>query len=260
MGWTTEELWLDSWQGWEIFLFSSVKTSCVTHHIPIQWVLGTAFPGVKTSDIEAHNLPFSTAKDMNVWSCTSTFLCVPSRHVQGKLYMMLTHILVTAILWICLALAPVGLIPDSPYSFLAGDEHVNLCSAQLHFCGTWWTALLSTHCCDLLKPCSILSPPPRVLNFPLYTFWKISHCFLASLLSVCSALPPPGLSASHWHAHKAMTLSPAIISCLYFSYAAYCYTLKMEAVCCFKTVNFYQTLWYHTSEHGNLYILLFHCT
>jgi hypothetical protein len=71
-------------------------------------------------------------------------------------------------------------------------------------------------------------------------------------------LPTPGPSVFHWLALKAVTFSPAIISCLYFSYAAYCYTLKMEAVCSFKTVNFSQTVWCHTSEHGNLYILLFH--
>lgn len=93
-----------------------------------------------------------------------------------------------------------------------------------------------------------------------FTFWKISCCFLTSLLSVCFALPPPCPSVSHWLAHKTATLSPAIISCLYFLYAAYCCTLKMEAVCSFKTVNLYQTMWCHTSEHGNLYILLFRHT
>jgi len=74
MGWTTEELWLDSWQWWEIFPFSKVLRPSLWPTILLfseYW--GLVPPGVKTSDIEARYLPLSTAKDMNVWSHASTY-------------------------------------------------------------------------------------------------------------------------------------------------------------------------------------------
>jgi hypothetical protein len=133
-------------------------------------------------------------------------------------------------------------------------NHVASCGPPSCFLNTF--SLLTCLCSSATGFFSV----HHLLSSP-FTFWKMfSLFFLASLLSICFALSPPDPSVFHWLAHKAVTLSPAIISCLYFLHAAYSSTLKMEVVCSFKTVNFYQAMWCHTLEHGNLYILLFHHT
>jgi hypothetical protein len=185
-------------------------------------------------------------------------------------------------LWICLLLAPIGLIPDFPYSLLAGDEHMNLCSAQLHFSGMWCIALLNTHCCDLLKSCSILGPPPPpcFLNtffllfclcgsamgssvctiFPL-TFWKNVFSLLCSKSIICLFCLAPSWSFCF---SLACSQSCDPFSChhilpLHFACSLLYYT-ELGGSVFLQNSKFDQTMWCRTSEHGTLYILLFHHT
>jgi hypothetical protein len=66
MGWMTEELGLDYPWGLEIFLFSITSRLALGFtQPPIQWIMGSCFPGVQQQRHEADHSPPSTAKVKN---------------------------------------------------------------------------------------------------------------------------------------------------------------------------------------------------
>jgi hypothetical protein len=74
---TTEELWFDSRQWQETFLFPTrSRLAPVFIQSPIQWVQRAIYQGVKQPEREADHTSLSSVKVKNVWSYTSTPLSV----------------------------------------------------------------------------------------------------------------------------------------------------------------------------------------
>jgi hypothetical protein len=66
MGSVTKQSWFNSWQGQNIFLYSSVQTDGRPIQPPVQKILGAVSSGVKQLGYEAHHLPLFSAKVKNM--------------------------------------------------------------------------------------------------------------------------------------------------------------------------------------------------
>jgi hypothetical protein len=71
--WTTGELVFDSWQGQEIFFFSTASSRTLGPSKPhIYWIWGPRFQGIKLLGTKTDRSPSYNAEAKNMWSYTST--------------------------------------------------------------------------------------------------------------------------------------------------------------------------------------------
>jgi hypothetical protein len=81
ISWATKGSQFHSWQGQNIFLFSTISTLAVAHPAPYPMVVEVLSPGIKQLVQEAIHSPPSRAEVKNVWLCNPTIpLCLHSVH------------------------------------------------------------------------------------------------------------------------------------------------------------------------------------
>jgi hypothetical protein len=74
LGYGLDDREFDSWQGLEIFLFTTAfRPALGPTQPPIQSVTGTVSLGVKRAEREDDHSPLSSAEVKNAWSYTSAF-------------------------------------------------------------------------------------------------------------------------------------------------------------------------------------------